>query len=128
MSWVSSSTPTSPSSSTRSPRSPRRSAWPGPEAAPTRVYPVTVGGGRTTEELVAAGEYGYAQAAVTSDNFPADRAAPVRVRRIVLLQFDRAVSFEDVVAAAAPRGLARPTYEDALAFGIAHPEAQKEAP
>ena len=55
---------------------------------------------------MAAGEYGYAQAAVTSDNFPADRAAPVRVRRIVLLQFDRAVSFEDVVAAAAPRGSA----------------------
>jgi hypothetical protein len=77
---------------------------------------------------VAAGEYGYAQAAITSENFPADRAAPVRVRQIVLLQFDRAVSFEDVVAAAAARGLARPTYEDALAFGIAHPAAQREAP
>jgi hypothetical protein len=77
---------------------------------------------------VAAGAYGYAQAAVTSENFPADRAAPARVRRIVLLEFDRPVAFEDVVATAAQRGLERPTYEDALYFGIAHPDAQNERP
>ena len=77
---------------------------------------------------MAAGRYGYAQAAVTSENFPADRAAPRRVRGIVLLQFDRAVTFEDVAAAAARLGLERPTYEDALGFGIAHPEVQRERP
>jgi hypothetical protein len=77
---------------------------------------------------VAAGDYGYAQAAVTSENFPADRAAPRRVRQIVLLEFDHAVTFEQVVAAARPRGLERPTYEDALYFGAAHPEAQCERP
>jgi hypothetical protein len=87
-----------------------------------------VGGGRSTEELVAAGRYGYAQAAVTSENFPADRAAPARRRGIVLLEFDRVVTFEDAVAAAARSGLARPTYEDALCFGIAHPEVQRERP
>ena len=38
---------------------------------------------------MAAGDDGYAQAAVTSDNFPADRAAPARVRGIVLLDFQR---------------------------------------
>jgi hypothetical protein len=77
---------------------------------------------------VAAGGYGYAQAAVTSENFPADRAAPPRLRRIVLLDFDRAVAVEDVIAAAARLGLERPTYEDALYFGIAHPEVQRERP
>ncbi len=77
---------------------------------------------------MAAGDYGYAQAAVTSDNFPADRAAPARVRGLVLLEFDHAVTFEDVVAAARQRGLERPTYEDALYFGIAHPEVQRERP
>jgi hypothetical protein len=77
---------------------------------------------------VAAGRYGYAQAAVTSENFPADRAAPARMRAIVLLEFERPVAFEDVVAAARQRGLARPTYEDALYFGIAHPEVQRERP
>ena len=75
-----------------------------------------------------AGDYGYAQAAVTSDNFPADRAALPRVRGIVLLEFAHAVTFEDVVAAARQRGLERPTYEDALYFGIAHPEVQHERP
>jgi hypothetical protein len=94
----------------------------------TRVYPVTVGGGRSTEELVAAGEYGYAHAAITSENFPADRSTPPRLRGIVLLQFDHAVSFEDVVAEARQHGLERPTYEDALHFGITHPEAQRERP
>ena len=77
---------------------------------------------------MAAGDYGYAQAAVTSDNFPADRAAPPGVRGIVLLEFDHAVTVEDVVAAAHQRGLGRPTYEDALYFGIAHPEVQRERP
>jgi hypothetical protein len=77
---------------------------------------------------VAAGDYGYAQAAVTSDNFPADRAALPRLRRIVLLEFAHAVSFEDVVAAARQHGLERPTYEDALHFGIVHPEVQRERP
>jgi hypothetical protein len=77
---------------------------------------------------VAAGRYGYAQAAVTTENFPADRAAPARVRAIVLLEFAHPVAFEDVVAVAKERGLTRPTYEDALYFGIAHPEAQRERP
>lgn len=75
-----------------------------------------------------AGRYGYAQAAVTSENFPADRAAAPRVRRIVLLEFDRPVSVEDAVAAAARLELERPTYEDALGFGIAHPDVQRERP
>ena len=87
-----------------------------------------MGDGRSTEDLVAAGQYGYAQAAVTSENFPADRAAPARVRRLVLLEFERPVAFEDVVAEGIRRGLGRPTYEDALYFGIAHPEAQRERP
>ncbi|HXD98719.1 MAG TPA: hypothetical protein VN646_19365 [Candidatus Acidoferrum sp.] len=75
-----------------------------------------------------AGRYGYAQAAVTSENFPIDRAARPRVRGIVLLEFERAVAYEDVVAAATRLGLERPTYEDALAFGVAHPEVQRERP
>jgi hypothetical protein len=77
---------------------------------------------------VAAGRYGYAQAAVTTENFPIDQAAPPRVRGIVLLEFDRAVAFEDVVAAGVRLRLERPTYEDALAFGSAHPEVQCERP
>jgi hypothetical protein len=50
------------------------------------------------------------------------------VRSLVLLEFDRAVTFEDVVADGTRLGLERPTYEDALVFGIAHPEVQRERP
>jgi hypothetical protein len=46
----------------------------------------------------------------------------------VLLEFDQVVTFEDVVAAARRQGLRRPTYEDALYFGIAHPDVQCERP
>ncbi len=77
---------------------------------------------------MAAGDYGYAHAAITSENFPVDRAARLRLRDIVLLEFDRAMAFEEVVAAARRHGLERPTYEDALYFGIAHPEVQRERP
>jgi hypothetical protein len=77
---------------------------------------------------VEAGGYGYAHSAVTSDNFPADRAAPGGRREIVLLEFDHDVTFEAVAARAAELGLARPRYEDALYFAIAHPEAQRERP
>ena len=50
------------------------------------------------------------------------------MRGIVLLEFDHAVTVEDVVGAARQGGLERPTYEDALYFGIAHPEVQRERP
>jgi len=37
----------------------------------TDVYRITIGDGRSTEELVEAGNYGYAHSYVTSENFPA---------------------------------------------------------
>jgi hypothetical protein len=77
---------------------------------------------------VEAAGYGYAHSAVTSDNFPANRSGPVRVREMVLLEFDHDVLVEEVTARAVRLGLARPTYEDALYFGIAHPDAQRDRP
>ena len=91
-------------------------------------YRITVGDGRSTEALVAAGRYGYAHSAVIGENFPARHDGGRRVRAIVLLAFDREVSVHDVLAEAARRELQAPTYEDALYFGIEHPEAQREAP
>lgn len=94
----------------------------------SRVYRITVGDGRSTEALVAAGRYGYAHSAVLSENFPARHAGGVRVRELVLLAFDHEVTAPEVMAEAARRDLQAPTYEDALYFGIEHPEAQREAP
>jgi predicted nucleic acid-binding protein len=98
------------------------------DAAPERVYRITVGDGRSTEELVEAGRYGYAHSCVSSENFPARPLDPGEVREIVLLEFDREVSAEEAVTAAARLGLEQPVYEDALYFGIEHPEAQRERP
>jgi SAM-dependent methyltransferase len=64
---------------------------------------------------------------VTSENFPARAAAPGPAE-IVLLGFDRAVTASEALAEATRRGLARPTYEDALHFGAEHPEAQRAHP
>ena len=92
------------------------------------VYHITLGDGRTTEELVAAAEYGYCHSQVISDNFPARPFNGEIVREIVLLSFDHPVSSEEATAEAAEQGLERPLYEDALYFGVEYPEVQLEGP
>ena len=91
------------------------------------MHRITIGDGRSTEELVEAGRYGYAHSAVISENFPTG-AGPTRTRDIVLLAFAREVTATEAMADATRRGLAPPTYEDALYFGIEHPDVQREAP
>ena len=91
-------------------------------------YGITVGDGRSTEALVAAGDYGYAHSCVISENFPARHREGLRRREITLLAFEGQVTAEEVIRAAAARGLERPTYEDALHFGLEHPNVQREGP
>jgi hypothetical protein len=97
----------------------------GPEDA-TETYRISAGDGRSTEALVDAGGYAYAHSCITSENFPARPAAGTR--EVTLLAFDRDVAAAEVIAEAARLGLERPTYEDALHFGIAHPEVQRGRP
>ena len=87
-----------------------------------------MGDGRSTEELVEAGKYGYAHSCVTSDNFPARRSRSAAVRDVVLVELDRDGTTPEVVAEAARLGLEPPVYEDALYFGAAYPEVQRERP
>jgi hypothetical protein len=94
---------------------------------PIATYRIAAGGA-TTEALVEAGRYGYAHSCVTSENFPVRSAGPTRTRVIVLIEVDGDVSTDEVLAEAARRGLARPTYEDALHFGVQHPDVQREGP
>ena len=86
-------------------------------------YHITLGDGRTTEELVAAANYSYCHSQVFLDNFPARPFNGETQREIVLLTFDRPMSSEDATAEVAKQGLERPYYEDALYFGIKYPEA-----
>ena len=86
-----------------------------------------IGDGRTTEELVRAGNYNHANQNINSRNFPV-RSAKRGMREIVLLEFDHDSTSEEVLAEAAKQGLERPVYEDALYFGVEHPEVQRERP
>lgn len=88
-------------------------------------YRITRAGPRSTEQLVEAGGYGYAHSCVTSENFPS-RGPAAGPAEIVLFGFDHAVTAGEALAEAARRGLARPTYEDALHFGAEHPDTQRE--
>lgn len=94
----------------------------------TDSYRITTGDGRSTEELVQAGSYGYAHSCVTSENFPARHFGGRRAREIVLLEFDHDVTSEEAIAQAVQLGLERPMYEDALYFGMAYPDVQRERP
>src|ERR1700730_17304094 len=91
-------------------------------------YEIAIGDGRSTEELVEAGNYDYAHSCVTSDNFPARQFGGRRPREIVLLEFDREVTSEDAIGEADRLGFERPLYEDALYFGAEYPEVQRERP
>ena len=75
-----------------------------------------------------AGNYGYAHSCLTSDNSPARHAGGPRVRDIVLVDFGREITTAEAVAQAVHLGLEQPAYEDALYFGIQHPEVQTERP
>ena len=95
-------------------------------------YRITRGGSPSTEQLVEAAGYGYAHSCVTSENFPVRGAArgagDEAARDIVLVGFDRDVTAAEALAEAARLGLERPSYEDALYFGVAHPSVQQEHP
>jgi hypothetical protein len=92
-----------------------------------RCYRLEARTPRSTEQLVEAAGYGYAHSCVTSENFPV-RAGSRKPRQIVLVAFDRQVTAVDALAAAARFGLERPSYEDALDFGVEHPAVQMEHP
>ncbi len=95
-------------------------------------YRIARAGSPSTEQLVEAGGYGYAHSCVTSENFPVRAKAQGHgdeaSRDIVLVAFDRDVTAAEALAEAAGLGLERPSYEDALYFGAAHPAVQLEHP
>ena len=87
-----------------------------------RVYAITIGDGRSTDELVAAANYGYCRSEVIFNNFPTKPFNGRTAGAILLLSFDRPVSSEEATSVAADQGLERPISEDALYSGIRHPE------
>src|SRR5262249_61670368 len=99
-----------------------------PRSAAMRVYQVTVGDGRSTEQLVAAGHYGYAHSCVSSEHFPVGRFPGKRTRDVVLVELDRVATAAEALTHAEADGPDRPTYEDERPFGLAYPPGHAEHP
>lgn len=90
-------------------------------------FQIDATGTRTTDKVVAAGNYDWKNDWVNGKNFPM-RPIPEGHREIVLMEFDHDHSSEEVLAEAERQGLERPRYEDALFFGEQHPEEQRKNP
>ncbi|OGM95309.1 hypothetical protein A2524_04540 [Candidatus Wolfebacteria bacterium RIFOXYD12_FULL_48_21] len=98
------------------------------EAKIVGSFRINTAGNRTTEEVVAAGNYDWTNDRVNGENFPM-RPMPEGPRKIVYLEFEVNPYLEEKVLVEAQRqGLERPLYEDVLFFGEQYPEEQRKGP
>lgn len=91
------------------------------------VFRIACEGSYMTSELVARGKYDWSNNWITDERFPIQKHEPVS-RTIELVKFDHDPTSEEVLAEFSRRGLERPTHEDALYFGIEHPDEQMKRP
>ena len=91
------------------------------------VFTITCKGVYGTSDLVALGRYDWSNDWITNERFSLAKHDPV-VRTIELIEFDHDPTSEKVLGEFGRRGLERPTYEDALYFGIQYPEEQRKHP
>lgn len=92
------------------------------------TFNITLVGTFTAPELVTQGKYDWSTEYITVERFPLADHQTVS-RTIALVSFDNVPTSEKVLLAEfAASGLERPTYEDALYFGIQHPEVSRNRP
>lgn len=91
------------------------------------VFSLVIQGDANASELVRQGNYDWADEWITDPHFPIEKHASVE-RTIELVEFEHDPVSEEVLEEFQRRGLERPTYEDALYFGIQHPDAQTKRP
>ena len=89
------------------------------------VFPVKVGGMKTTEMLVKEGAYNYSNPDINSGRFSITSSEESE-DELVAFKLDYNWTEEQGLAELAKRELDRPTYEHALQFGVQHPEVQRE--
>ena len=97
--------------------------------AASNILPINTGGNRTTEQVVAAGKYQYANAWINSTNFPWRRRQGKRTIELVDMAqhgFKSTYSLQDALTVLQKLGLDRPVYEDGLLVGAEYPQKQVE--
>ncbi len=97
--------------------------------AASNIFSINIGGNRTTEQVVADGNYQYVNSWINGKNFPWRRRQGKRTVELVDMAehgFTKGYSFADSLAVIQKLGLDRPVYEDGLLFGEQHSEKQRE--
>ena len=108
-------------------------AWVAVGKAMANIFRINVGGNRTTEKVVVAGNYNWANPNYNSQLFPWRRRQGKRTIELVDMTQHGFVpgslySFDDALAVFVKLGLDRPVHEDGMLFGEQHPEKHREQP
>lgn len=97
-------------------------------ATSREVFTLTLEGAYKVSELVKQGKYDWVNDWITDECFPLEfESLPMR-HTIELVEFEHDSTSEEVLAEFERLELERPTYEDALYFGIQYPEEQRKYP
>lgn len=94
------------------------------EGLATKIFRITRGGKRTTEEVVGATTHTFVNEHINSKNFPLTEGADEE-RELVAFQvadWDHNPESSEILEELKKRGLERPTPEDALKFDEAYPD------
>ena len=83
---------------------------------------ITIGDGRSNEELLAAANYGSSSSQVIPDNFPARPVTGRMGREVMLITFAHPVSQEEGTFEAAKQSLGGPFYEGPSISGSITPK------
>jgi hypothetical protein len=90
-------------------------------------FAVTVDYGTPLDQMIAAGNYGYVNPNITSQNFPITGTGVVETE-IILAHFDRDIESDDAVRKLREMRLEPAGIEHATAFGTKYPDVQREYP
>jgi hypothetical protein len=91
------------------------------------IFRLMLWGNMTTEKLVQLGKYQWPNGWITDERFPLLQHDPIG-RVVEYVEFDHDPTSDEVLAEFSRRGLERPTYEDALYFGIMYFDEQMKSP
>ncbi len=92
-----------------------------------KSFTLKIGGDRTMDEMVQAGAYDGVHSFINQQNLPLEQRAPIEVA-VELVDLERIAFSADALEEFEKRGLRRPTYEEAVYFGVQHPDAQRHRP
>lgn len=92
---------------------------------PRETFPVLVNYDLSVADAIEAGDYQAVNGSITSENFPSSRHGQAELE-IDLVRFEQRMTSEDVLRELEAEGLRAVELPELLAFGAAHPNAQRK--